>query len=148
MSATNDGGPAFRAAGVSFVNTPQNDIPLRDWFAGMALSGILNNSNAFANMSDKDVAENCYRAADAMLAARNSKPTETEQEGQAANYPTPNGFVIVENIENFDITLNWLEDCAYLPFGENQWHMGGWGGQTALNAVRIGSDIAKANGIL
>lgn len=45
-------------------------MSLRDWFAGMALQGILNNSNAFANMSDKDVAANSYRAADAMIEER------------------------------------------------------------------------------
>jgi hypothetical protein len=48
----------------------QTGMTLRDYFAAAALQGILNNSNAFSNMSDEDVAENSWRAADAMLAAR------------------------------------------------------------------------------
>lgn len=78
MSAINDGGPAFPRdtkwnLDGSVSQSGSKGMSLRDWFAGMALSGILNNSNAFANMGDKDVAENCYRAADAMLAARERK---------------------------------------------------------------------------
>lgn len=71
MSNTiNDGGPAFPTQ-----NGCRNDegMTLRDWFAGMALQGIINNDNAFANMSDRDIAENCWTAADAMLAARERK---------------------------------------------------------------------------
>ena len=71
---TNDGGPAFP--------TGLHDIrgaSLRDWFAGMALQGML------ANTDDSDaalhrvgalmklVAINAYEAADAMLAARSAK---------------------------------------------------------------------------
>jgi len=71
VSAANDGGPAF----------PNNDahgcaysgMTLRDHFAGMALVGMINNTNAFENMSDKHVAENCWKAADAMIAARDGK---------------------------------------------------------------------------
>lgn len=78
-----DGGPAFPQAiafnrngeavysGMYFQEGP--GMSLRDWFAGMALQGIMNNTNAFANMSDKAVAENCWKAADAMLAARKRK---------------------------------------------------------------------------
>jgi hypothetical protein len=49
-------------------------MSLRDWFAGMALSGIMSNSGSFASMSDSQVAETSYSAADAMLAARKAKP--------------------------------------------------------------------------
>lgn len=45
-------------------------MSIRDWFAGMALQGVLSNSDAFAKMKDQQVAECAYAAADAMLAAR------------------------------------------------------------------------------
>jgi hypothetical protein len=52
------------------VHRNERGMTLRDYFAAAALQGILYNSDAFSNMSDMDVAENSWRAADAMLAAR------------------------------------------------------------------------------
>jgi hypothetical protein len=74
----NDGGPAFPATcssdgiplAVSYPESQVSGMTLRDYFAGQALMGILNNAGCFANMKDSDVAENAYHAADAMLAAR------------------------------------------------------------------------------
>lgn len=79
--STNDGGPAFpftvENGDGSF--THYKGASLRDWFAGMALQGML------ANTDDSDaalhrvgalmklVAINAYEAADAMLAARSAK---------------------------------------------------------------------------
>jgi len=57
------------------ANSPETkDRNLRDWFAGMALQGVLSNSDAFAKMKDQQVAECAYSAADAMLAARKEQP--------------------------------------------------------------------------
>ena len=79
MSATNDGGPAFptkreahdpRTIGWSM----QEGMTLRDWFAGMALQGEVANPSAKLFEADSitfdDLAGDCYRIADAMLAAR------------------------------------------------------------------------------
>lgn len=67
MSAPqDDGGPAFPVVG----GTKHDGMTLRDWFAGMALQGVLSNSDAFAKMKDQQVAECAYAAADAMLKVR------------------------------------------------------------------------------
>jgi len=68
----NDGGPAF-PTGLEYAPKGfevSQGMTLRDYFAGQALMGILNNAGCFADMKDSDVAENAYHAADAMLAAR------------------------------------------------------------------------------
>jgi hypothetical protein len=74
-----DGGPAFpheadyirnNSGGYDFKVDHHPGMTLRDYFAGQALMGILNNAGCFANMKDSDVAENAYHAADAMLTAR------------------------------------------------------------------------------
>ncbi len=73
MNPINDGGPAFPLGDVSeTTGQPINGffnpgMTLRDWFAGKAL-----NSRGLygANVREKEVAEECYRIADAMLTAR------------------------------------------------------------------------------
>lgn len=45
------------------------DATLRDLFAGMALQGMIANPECNA-MAGQDVARNCYRIAEEMLAAR------------------------------------------------------------------------------
>ena len=72
-----DGGPAF-------PNNDQNGcafagMTLRDWFAGMALPGVINKGGLFDSdeVPRNEIAEYCYRMADAMLAAREGKQTET-----------------------------------------------------------------------
>jgi len=75
-STHNDGGPAFpRHYGTMSCAEKKEQLwsegmTLRDYFAGQALMGILNNAGCFANMKDSDVAENAYHAADAMIKAR------------------------------------------------------------------------------
>ena len=61
-----DGGPGPT---VAFPDvTPMNGVTLRDWFAGMALQGIIITQVAGWDRSDE--AEYAYACADAMLKAR------------------------------------------------------------------------------
>ena len=56
-----------------------NKEDLRDWFAGMAMSGLYSGLPGGPQTSDEDLAEDArifYRIADAMLAARS--PTTDE----------------------------------------------------------------------
>ena len=90
MSATNDGGPAFPIkinhlhhiadeSGKTIATASQDlgtypGMSLRDWFAGMALSGYAGRGC----MTARDTREQCedgifYTMADAMIAARNGK---------------------------------------------------------------------------
>lgn len=79
----NDGGPAFpianHLAGCDHEKGCVNECPvaslpgvsgmsLRDWFAGQALAGYAQFDRD--DMSCGHIASNCYRLADAMLAAR------------------------------------------------------------------------------
>lgn len=60
MSEINDGGPAFARqdwAGMS----------LREWFAGMALQGLMANRSAIVNQLH--IPELCFEYADAMIRA-------------------------------------------------------------------------------
>ena len=73
MTQNKTGGPAF--PGPSFTqgghaNGHAMGMTLRDWFAGQALAGLLASGGAADWSND---AENAYRAADAMLAAREEK---------------------------------------------------------------------------
>lgn len=84
MSAPTDGGPAFPLAGSNdYSYPPQDGMTLRDWFAGMALTGELASLAGEAcveatakaairagRTACEQVAANCYEMADAMLAAR------------------------------------------------------------------------------
>lgn len=71
-----DGGPAWgRQYGEVVLEDghqvgigPQDGMTLRDWFAGQALAGVLNWSEAFYNPSH--AVEWAYGLADAMLAER------------------------------------------------------------------------------
>lgn len=70
----NDGGPAFPSEGEGH-NNPKYHSPgmtLRDWFAGQALAGIL--ADPAGKGYFKEIAVDCYRFADALLAAREVKP--------------------------------------------------------------------------
>lgn len=77
MSAINDGGPAFPRSAVPHFNGPQEGMTLRDWFAGMALQGEIASPTSGIFEADsitfQEVAWDCYRFADAMLAARERK---------------------------------------------------------------------------
>jgi len=71
MSKENDGGPAFPR---DHAHEGHNGMSLRDYFAAKALSGFLANPQQdYAPLITgklKMLAEEAYRLADAMLAAR------------------------------------------------------------------------------
>ena len=70
-----DGGPAFPLAGSSdYSYPPQDGMTLRDWFAGMAVQGMLASHNAWTISDPHDYAMNAYLLADAMLERRAAKP--------------------------------------------------------------------------
>ena len=75
------GGPAFPCHGVEYTMNGQQlrtegtwpGMSLRDWFAGMALQGILTceQVHVTTNQSSNEELSSCaYELADAMLAAR------------------------------------------------------------------------------
>jgi hypothetical protein len=70
----NDGGAAFPFKGEQWT---EHGMSLRDWLAGMALSGLLQNlhvQGAFAHAIQRN-ADAAYELADAMLAARAKEGT-------------------------------------------------------------------------
>ena len=92
MSTTPDGGPAFPTPSTKFNNGDGDCIligttgmSLRDYFAAKAMDSVLvsaDNYNDRAGIDDSgdidmitftDVARDCYRIADAMLAEREKK---------------------------------------------------------------------------
>jgi hypothetical protein len=83
MIKPNDGGPAFpvlkyeyKATGNLHPSpTVQSGMSLRDWFAGMALQGLIASQSSDTGYSttpatQKNVAKEAYSHADAMLAER------------------------------------------------------------------------------
>lgn len=70
-----DGGPAF-PSGKSETPGYENSLPyyegmsLRDWFAGMALQGIVSSIFCTPEVTFNECAGRAYGMADAMLAAR------------------------------------------------------------------------------
>jgi len=85
VSAPNHGGFAFPAPNSANANG-QEGMTLRDWFAGKALEGELASSSTEMSCRatseaatragrtvESHIALNCYKLADAMLAARNGK---------------------------------------------------------------------------
>ena len=78
MSKDNDGGPAFpqhdlSAYGLGPCGDGNTGMTLRDWFAGLALAGILAADNVVpvGTVDPKELlAKTAYGMADAMLKAR------------------------------------------------------------------------------
>ena len=69
MSAIDDGGPAFPRPATTGRNASQDGMSLRDWFAGMSLSSM--DYGWFGSSTRiREMAEESYNIADAMLAAR------------------------------------------------------------------------------
>jgi hypothetical protein len=78
MSAFRNGGPAFpqsltfspegiaHVAGEYFANC--DGMTLRDWLAGMALPSVY--KEGVGEITETEMALDCYRIADAMIAAR------------------------------------------------------------------------------
>ena len=67
-------GPAFPSPSVGeYANAtkPSIGMSIRDWFAGQALAS---RGMYGANVREKEVAEECYRIADAMLVQREKTP--------------------------------------------------------------------------
>lgn len=69
----NDGGPAFPK---SDRNTGSDGMTLRDWFAGMALPGLVLSFDSSSVVVD--VADIAYQYADAMLKARSAVTTQPQ----------------------------------------------------------------------
>ena len=68
MNDIKNGGPAFPVYDDTHMYPTSTGMTLRDWFAGQALAGL-----SIANLWDKQedmITALAYRAADAMLAAR------------------------------------------------------------------------------
>lgn len=59
---------------ISSQESPILEGNLRDWFAGMALAGLLSNPDLADIMLLDEVEKEAYRKADLMLAAREKKP--------------------------------------------------------------------------
>ena len=80
MSRLNDGGAAFptpeiieeRVGGVR-VHHAHKGMSLRDWFAGMAMQGIISSIYFTPQVTFEECAGRAYGTADAMLAARERK---------------------------------------------------------------------------
>ncbi len=69
MSLPHDGGPAFPLAGSDdYSYPPQDGMTLRDWLAGMALPSVY--KEGVGEITETEMALDCYRIADAMIAAR------------------------------------------------------------------------------
>jgi len=67
----NNGGPAFPLYLPENEGNIRDGMSLRDWFAGQALRAIASRNTDRFFLED---AEEAYRFADAMLAAREAKP--------------------------------------------------------------------------
>jgi uncharacterized protein YodC (DUF2158 family) len=69
MSEINDGGPAFPVLDLS--KTQSQGMTMRDWFAGMALQGMMAVETPDCHyVQPSDAAQWAYKYADAMLKAR------------------------------------------------------------------------------
>ncbi|MDY3558140.1 hypothetical protein R5W23_000861 [Gemmata sp. JC673] len=76
MSTPNNGGPAFPRSGFevdreergNFDTSPQTGMSLRDWFAGRAITGLVQFADAPTRLRPEEMAEAAYRIADALLA--------------------------------------------------------------------------------
>jgi hypothetical protein len=73
MNTPNDGGPAFPI--VATTGDPRdgvycaNGLSIRDWFAGMALQGLIRHPDAVGEAEDT-IAAWAYAAADSMIQQR------------------------------------------------------------------------------
>lgn len=71
-----DGGPAFpqNDAAVNRINN-HDGMSLRDWFAGMVLQGLAERLSLTGDgLWYRDLADEAFKLADAMLAARKDEP--------------------------------------------------------------------------
>lgn len=83
MSKINNGGPAFPTVPISGNAEKYCGMTLRDWFAGQALQSLIDQDPKTTNALDAPngrtwdawIAMNAYGIADAMLGAREVKPS-------------------------------------------------------------------------
>ena len=80
-----DGGPAFPTEHLETGYEVQPYVPhpgmtLRDWFAGMALTGIMATAPERAQFQSKEVARLAYVLADAMLEEKQRREKEVNHE--------------------------------------------------------------------
>ena len=68
----NDGGPAFARTGADGHTSPQSGMTLRDYFAAAALQGMMAEYDPEDEL-EHHIAKWSYKAADAMLKAREAK---------------------------------------------------------------------------
>lgn len=76
----NDGGPAFPHDAAAYASCPRcgtrssrTGMSLRDWFAGMALQGLLARTSLGDYGGKANIAIDAYAMADAMLAERSKQ---------------------------------------------------------------------------
>ena len=69
----NDGGPAYPRTGADGHTSPQIGMTLRDYFAAAALQGLMAEYDPEDEL-EQHIAKWSYKAADAMLKAREVKP--------------------------------------------------------------------------
>ena len=67
-----DNPPAFPAVWPDAGYEPTYGMSLRDWFAGQALATVNGAAGSYGPDGRKQIAENAYAMADAMLAERRS----------------------------------------------------------------------------
>lgn len=72
MATVNDGGPAFPVESTDHAKYGIAGMSLRDWFAGMALQGMLAASDGCGG-EYRSTSEQAYRFADAMIAQRDKR---------------------------------------------------------------------------
>jgi hypothetical protein len=68
----NDGGPAFPRTGADGHTSPQSGMALRDFFAAVALNGLMSKLEPERQL-EHHIAKWSYEAADAMIRAREAK---------------------------------------------------------------------------
>lgn len=69
----NDGGTAFPATAPGMSCTTAG-LSKREWFAGMALTGLMQSQEARDNWGETQVADFCLQQADAMLKRLEAAP--------------------------------------------------------------------------
>ena len=79
MSEQNDGGPAFPVqegliSGSTKEVPPSSGLSRLDWFAGMAMQGLLACGERHDASTSSVLSADAYKIADAMLKAREVKP--------------------------------------------------------------------------
>ena len=67
-----------RLGGSAFPTDRSPGMHLRDWFAGQALAGYLASIDAASHPDWPTVAEDVYNAADALVAAKESRLSDPE----------------------------------------------------------------------